>query len=108
MRLLSTALLLLAASPGFAQSAAPVQNPLQLPPPIPLWHGQNPGPDLRVFPPSIPPYPQVQLSANPVCFTLRIYHFTRIHPESDVTRLTGYTTCQTGGLFQRQELEHRK
>ncbi len=35
------------------------------------------------------------LASNDTCYSIRSYGFVRDNPESDVTRLSSYSTCQT-------------
>jgi hypothetical protein len=37
---------------------------------------------------------------NAVCYSIRSYGFTRDNPESDMTRLSSYSTCQPSTQFE--------
>ena len=51
----------------------------------------------------IPPEPELRrstLTSDATCYSLRTYRVTRDDPESDSTRLAGYTTCQPAAGFR--------
>lgn len=39
------------------------------------------------------------------CYSIRLYRFVRDNPESDSTRLVGYSTCQRAARFQLRTAE---
>jgi hypothetical protein len=39
------------------------------------------------------------------CYSIRLYRFVRDNPESDSTRLAGYSTCQRAARFQLRTAE---
>jgi hypothetical protein len=42
------------------------------------------------------------------CLSIRSYRVTRDDPESDTTRLVGYSTCQPAAKFQVKEANERQ
>jgi len=44
-----------------------------------------------------------QKGPTSACYTMRSYRFSRLDPKSDATKLSGYSTCQSGARLQLRD-----
>jgi hypothetical protein len=51
---------------------------------------------------------RVHVQGDVTCLSIRSYRVTRDDPESDTTRLVGYSTCQPATKFQVKEARERQ
>ena len=110
MRHFVSALVLAAASAGFAQnqtSAGP--SPVPAPLNIAVPNGET-LPTIEALKTKALTLTMPQLEANigmpgqsPVCYSMRSYRFTREEPSSDATKLRSYSTCAAATEFRMRD-----
>jgi hypothetical protein len=105
MRLLVSVLLFLTTSAALGQDPHPT--------PAPTWQvavidsaGQTSTPDLGVRSNLLALAKKPPLTDHgdrSTCFTMRSYRFVRPDPKSDVTKLSGYSTCASASTLDRRQ-----
>ena len=112
-RLLAFALAISGCAAAAAQSSPSTNSASQTLPALSLPHAKaetvRAGELEFAFPPGSHPYardPRLAPDPRPndrTCYSIRSYRVTRDHPDSDSTRLAGYSTCQPASRFQVKE-----
>jgi hypothetical protein len=111
MRLFVSALLLAAASAGFAQNQTSAGPPaMQAPVNIAATNGETSLLTIEALKTKALTIAMPQLQANieapgqrPVCYSMRSYRFMRGDPSSDATKLKSYSTCEAATEFRMRD-----